>query len=100
ANWLLVYDLLADVVECLERIENPSRERYQPVRYWAGDFDSPAETALEMMYVAQSQGGGSWASASSGGGFDSGGGGAGGGFDTSGGFGGGDSGGGGSSSGY
>ena len=94
ANWLLVYDLLADVVECLERIENPSRARYQPVRYWTGDFNSPAVTALEMMYVAQSQGG-----ASSSGGFDSGGGG-GAGFDTSGGFGGGDSGGGGSSSGY
>jgi uncharacterized membrane protein YgcG len=100
ANWLLVYDLLADVGECLERIENPSRARYQPVRYWTGDFNSPAETALEMMYVAQSQGGGSWVSASSSGGFDSGGGGGGGGFDTSGGFGGGDSGGGGSSSGY
>jgi uncharacterized membrane protein YgcG len=97
ANWLLVYDLLADVGECLERIENPSRARYQPVRYWTGDFNSPAGTALEMMYVAQSQDGG--ISASSSGGFDSGGGG-GGGFDTSGGFGGGDSGGGGSSSGY
>lgn len=100
ANWLLVYDLLADVGECLERIENPSRARYQPVRYWTGDFNSPAETALEMMYVAQAQGGGSWVSASSSGGFDSGGGGGGGGFDTSGGFGGGDSGGGGSSSEY
>ena len=99
ANWLLVYDLLADVGECLERIENPSRARYQPVRYWTGDFNSPAETALEMMYVAQSQGSGGWVSASSSDGFDSGGGG-GGGFDTSGGFGGGDSGGGGSSSGY
>jgi hypothetical protein len=102
ANWLLVYDLLADVVECVERIENPSRTRYQPVRYWAGDFNSPAATALEMMYVPQmeSQGGCSWVSDSSSGGFDSGGGGDGGGFDTSGGFGGGDSGGGGSSSGY
>ena len=99
ANWLLVYDLLADVGEWLERIENPSRARYQPVRYWTGDFNSPAETALEMMYVAQSQGSGGWVSASSSDGFDSGGGG-GGGFDTSGGFGGGDSGGGGSSSGY
>jgi uncharacterized membrane protein YgcG len=99
ANWLLVCDLLADVVKCLERIENPSQARYQPVRYWAGDFDSPAATALEMMYMAQmqSQGGSSDSSSAA---FNVGGGGGGGGFDTGGGFGGGDSGGGGSSSDY
>ena len=102
ANWLLVYDLLADVGECLERIENPSRARYQPVRYWTGDFNSPAETALAMMYVTQSQGGGGGGGFDTSGGFGGGdsGGGGGGGFDTSGGFGGGDSGGGGSSLGY
>lgn len=103
ANWLLVYDLLSDVGACLDQIENPSRTRYRPVRYWGGQFDSPAVTAMEMMYISQmqSQGG------SSDGGFDLGGGGGGGdsggggsGFDSGGGFGGGDSGGGGSSSDY
>jgi uncharacterized protein len=101
ANWLLVYDLLSDVAACLEQIENPSRTRYRPVRYWGGDFDSPAVTAMEMMYVSQmqSQGGGFDSGSSGGGGFDSGGGG-GGGSDSGGDFGGGDSGGGGSSSDY
>jgi hypothetical protein len=43
SNWLLVYDLLADVSECLEQIENPSmRTPYRPARYWSGDIDSPA----------------------------------------------------------
>jgi uncharacterized membrane protein YgcG len=101
ANWLLVYDLLSDVGACLAQIENPSRTRYQPVRYWGSAFDSPAATAMEMMYVSQMQS----QDESSGGGFDLGGGGGGdsgggGGFDSGGDFGGGDSGGGGSSSDY
>jgi uncharacterized protein len=101
-NWLFVYDLLADVSACLEQIENPSRTRYRPTRYWAGDVDSPAFNALDMLYLSemQSSGGGSGFDAgSSGGSFDSGSGG-GGGFDSGGSFGGGDSGGGGSSSDY
>ena len=102
-NWLLVYDLLADVSACLDQIENPSRTRYRPTRYWAGDIDSPAFTALDMLYVAEMQsssgGGGGFDTGSSGGGFDSGSS-SGGGFDSGGSFGGGDSGGGGSSSDY
>jgi uncharacterized membrane protein YgcG len=103
ANWLLVYDLLADVDACLDQIENPRRARYRPVRYWDGDIESPAQVAMEAMYISQMQasGGGSWDSGSSGGGFDSGSsGGGGGGFDSGGSFGGGDSGGGGASSDY
>jgi uncharacterized membrane protein YgcG len=114
-NWLLVYDLLSDVGACLDRIENPSQARYRPVRYWGGQYDSPAFTALDMMYLSQMQlqggntgggfdfGGGGDDSGGGGGGFDFGGGGddsGGGGFDSSGDFGGGDSGGGGSSSDY
>jgi uncharacterized membrane protein YgcG len=92
ANWLLVYDLLADVSACLEQIENPSRTRYRPTRYWDGELDSPAFTALHMLYIAEMQSsGGSSDPGSSINTFDSGGGG---------GFGGGDSGGGGASSGY
>jgi uncharacterized protein len=98
ANWLLVYDLMSDVKECIDRVRNPSSGRYRPVRCWAGDFDSPASDALAAMYVesSSSSSSGSWDSGSSGGDFssssssDSGGGG----------FGGGDSGGGGSSGDY
>jgi hypothetical protein len=99
ANWLLVYELLTDVSACLDQIENPTRTRYRPVRYWDGDIDSPAQVAMEAMYISRmsSQGGG-FDSGSSSDGFDSGGGG--GGFDSGGDFGGGDSGGGGSSSDY
>ena len=54
ANWLLVYDLLADVSECLEQIEKPSmRMPYRPVRYWSGDINSPAGAALAMFYASQ-----------------------------------------------
>jgi uncharacterized protein len=101
ANWLLAYELLADVTACIDQIENPTRTRYRPVRYWDTDIDSPAAVAMEAMYVSQMQsqggGGGGWDSSSSGG-FDSGS--SGGAFDSGGGFGGGDSGGGGSSSDY
>ena len=108
ANWLLVYDLLADVAACLERIENPAfRVRYQPVRYWGGYAQSPAAEALALMYAASGSaawqanrdagtgqnGGGSWEGGDAGG--DSAGSG-----DDFGGFGGGDSGGAGSSSDY
>jgi uncharacterized membrane protein YgcG len=100
-NWLLAYELLSDVAACLDQIENPTRSRYRPVRYWDGDIDSPAALAMEAMYISQMQsqggGGGGWDSSSSSG-FDSGS--SGGGFDSGGGFGGGDSGGGGSSSDY
>lgn len=98
ANWLRVYDLVADVSACLEQIENPvMRTRYRPVRYWYGDVDSPAADVLALMYAAQfaassSQGASDEDIGSSAG--DSGGGG------DSGGFGGGDSGGGGASSDY
>jgi len=102
-NWLLAYDLLADVSVCLEQIENPAmRTSYRPVRYWYGNIESPAAAALAMMYAPQaasspdaSFGGGSSGGGSSGGdsgGFSGGG--------DSGGFGGGDSGGGGASSDY
>jgi hypothetical protein len=107
ANWLLVYDLLADVSACLEQIENPvMRTRYQPVRYWYGDVASPAASMLALLYASQaaassnsSFNGGS--NGGNSGGF-SGGGDAGGfsGGGDSGGFGGGDSGGGGASSDY
>jgi uncharacterized protein len=101
ANWLLAYELLSDVGACLDQIENPTRTRYRPERYWDSDINSPAAVAMEAMYVSQMQsqggGGGGWDSSSSGG-FDSGS--SGGGFDSGGGFGGGDSGGGGSSSDY
>jgi len=99
ANWLLVGDLLADVAACTEQIENPSRVRYQPVRYWVGYQDSPASDALEMMYAASMSSDSGSSSSSSDAGWsigDSGGGGG----DSGGGFGGGDSGGGGSSSDY
>jgi uncharacterized membrane protein YgcG len=104
ANWLPIYDLLADVSECLEQIENPSmRMPYRPARYWSGDINSPAGAALAMFYasqaalsqVAASSDDDSFDSGSSGagsGGFSGGG--------DSGGFGGGDSGGGGASSDY
>ncbi|HKA01957.1 MAG TPA: hypothetical protein VKE70_35850, partial [Candidatus Solibacter sp.] len=100
ANWLLVYDLLSDVAACLDQVENPTRMRYRPVRYWATD-DSAAFLALQAMQM-QSQGSQFDSGSSSAGSFDSGGGGGGGGggFDSGGGFGGGDSGGGGASSGY
>src|ERR1051326_5926070 len=107
ANWLLIYDLLADVVACLQQIANPSmRTGYRPVRYWDGDLVSPAAAALALMYASSSSAsGGSWDSGSAGGSDFSGGGRAfggsgGGGFGDSGGFGGGDSGGGGASSDY
>ena len=109
ANWLLIYDLLADVSECLEQIENPSmRMPYRPARYWSGDITSPAGAALAMFYASQaalSYAALSQAAASSDDeSFDSGSSGAGsGGFSgggDSGGFGGGDSGGGGASSDY
>jgi uncharacterized membrane protein YgcG len=116
-NWLLVYDLLADVSACLDQIENPAmRTRYRPVRYWYGYVDSPAVEALALTYAAWAaasaaaasfdDGPGGGASGGFGGGGDSGGfsgggdsGGSGGGGD-SGGFGGGDSSGGGASSDY
>jgi uncharacterized protein len=91
-NWLLVYDLLADVDACVERIENPSLTRYQPIRTWDGDFDSPALLAMNAMYAAQME-----SSSGSSVSFDSGSSSS---FDSSGGFGGGDSGGSGSSSDY
>jgi uncharacterized membrane protein YgcG len=107
ANWLLIYDLLADVVACLQQIANPSmRTGYRPVRYWDGDLVSPAAAALALMYASSSSAsGGSWDSGSAGGSDFSGGGsdfGGSGGGDSgdSGGFGGGDSGGGGASSDY
>ena len=107
ANWLLIYDLLADVMACLEQIANPSmRSGYRPVRYWYGAVDSPAAAALAMMYASSAAASGtSWDSGSgsgsdfSGGGSDLGGSG-GGDSGDSGGFGGGDSGGGGASSDY
>jgi uncharacterized protein len=99
ANWLLVYDLLSDVAACLDQVENPTRMRYRPVRYWATD-DSAAFLALQAMQM-RSQGSQFDSGSSSVGSFDSGaGGGGGGGFDSGGGFGGGDSGGGGASSDY
>jgi len=59
ANWLLVYDLLADVAACLDHLENPAmRTQYQPARCWYGAIDSPAADALAMMYA-------SWAATSS-----------------------------------
>jgi len=108
ANWLLVYDLLADVAACIERIENPYSARYRPVRYWQGGaIDSPAAEALALMYAASAASASSAADTSSGGGWDWGGGGGGGsdpggggGGGDFGGFGGGDTGGGGASSGY
>ena len=99
ANWLLVYDLLADILACLERIENPGLAAdYRPQRYWFGDIDSPAADVLVAMFAAQmaSSSQGAFADVGSSGG-DSGGFGGGG---DSGGFGGGDSGGGGASSDY
>jgi hypothetical protein len=107
ANWLLVYDLLADVAACLDRIEYPAmRTPYAPVRCWYGGIQSPAADALALMWASQaaSSGGVSFGGGSSGDdstGFFSGGdsGGSSGGGD-SGGFGGGDSGGGGASSDY
>jgi len=101
ANWLLVYDLLSDVTGCMEQIENPSRRRYQQVRYWGGYDGSPAQDAMAAMWMASeasessqsSSGGWSDSGGSSGGSdFSSGG--------DSGGFGGGDSGGGGGGSDY
>lgn len=41
ANWLLVYDLLADVSACLDRIANPAIGRYTPQRFWGAGIDSP-----------------------------------------------------------
>jgi uncharacterized protein len=97
ANWLLVYDLLADVDACLDQIENPTRMRYQPVRYWGGTYDSPAFNAMEMAYIASQQ---SQSDSGGSGMFDSGSSSSDSGFDSSGSFGGGDSGGSGSSSDY
>jgi uncharacterized membrane protein YgcG len=97
ANWLMVRDLLADAAACLDRIENPTRNRYRPVRYWQQDFDTPANLAMLLLYDQMNsqpaRGGGIdipgvGDSGSSFGGSDFGG------------FGGGDSGGGGASSGY
>lgn len=108
ANWLLVYDLLADVAACLDRIEYPAmRTPYAPVRCWYGGMQSPAADAMALLWASQaaaSSGGVSFGGGSSGDdstGFFSGGdsGGSSGGGD-SGGFGGGDSGGGGASSDY
>ena len=54
ANWLLVYDLLADVSVCLDRIENPALgTAYRPVRSWGGDIDSPAADLLAAMYASR-----------------------------------------------
>ncbi len=107
ANWLLVYDLLADVSACLDRIANPAIGRYTPQRFWGAGIDSPAAQLLALMYAQQAAqasqntlwntGSGSDDAGNFGGG-DSGGFSGGGG--DSGGFGGGDSSGGGASSDY
>src|SRR6202035_2298229 len=53
ANWLLIYDLLADVSACLERIANPEIGRYRPQRFWDAGMVSPAAQLLAVMYAQQ-----------------------------------------------
>lgn len=104
ANWFLVYDLLTDVQECLDRIQNPYQWSRRP-RCWAGsDVDSPALAAMAVLFSSWTPGRGNSGSDSDVGAPDFGGGGdAGSGGSDSGGssdFGGGDSGGSGASDSY